>query len=210
MTETRVEPPNGPVELPDPLATTFQTLAGLDEPPATFTEWMGRATSEMEGDPVRLTANDLYVDGPTPHEVYVDDARHFVPCVLDALEIPVLVTAPAVEIRSESPYDGSVVEIDAEDDGIAVTPEDAVMSFGVSTAHELDADGEGPPIATWIDPDSNVDVEPRICQHTNAFVSERAYEAWASEQSAVDTVSMTIAEGWTVAKRAAESGLFDR
>jgi hypothetical protein len=97
---------------------------------------------------------------PTRHEVKVNGQSLHINCFADTLSLPFVRQDATFEVRSESPLGGEVRAI-VTNDGVKVTPPDAVMSIGATWA------GTGP-------------VQAMACPYINAFPSRADYQRWAA------------------------------
>lgn len=189
------------IELPTDAAEGLQAAVGLESPPETFHGWMAELY-ESFGQGPNLTTADLFLDEPSRHAVHLDDGVEHVPCVLDALIVAARIEADPVVVRSTSPTDGTVVELSVGDGTVDVTPADAVMSFGLSTALPSVGEPDEPPL-TWVgEPDSPL--RALSCDYINAFEDRAAFDRWADELDGVVVLPLTFEQGRELAEVAVD------
>lgn len=175
-------------ELPPELADRFARV-GLAAAPTTFGEWIALAGSSLASADVSLGLDAMCTTDRDRHEATIEGETRYFHCVLDTLLLPFVVDGP-VTVRSESPSSGEVVEIRVSRDGVTVSPEDAVMSFGIAADVDERADHAV---------DSELAYET-FCPYVNAFASRQEYEAWADATGDAVTVGLTMAEGFALAR----------
>jgi len=201
------------VALPPAVGERFGRLYGVEDPPRTAADWIAvtrdRLSSQREGQgqEQRPTVEDLCTSDDGAHtfvgeggrdsgSVTDGDATHsqsYV-CVLDPLAYPFLVGEPGT-VRSETPVRDAEVVFEVGRDGLAVTPDTAVVSLGVSD---------------HVDAVEDVTVETiyrQVCGYIHAFEDEAEYEQWKAGVEAA-TTSLPAEEGVAVAREIALT-LFD-
>ncbi|PSP78495.1 alkylmercury lyase [Halobacteriales archaeon QS_1_68_20] len=169
----------------------------IDEPlpgdvQATIEEFMGMESAETLRDWIdeyrRITGGasvdfeDLcHAEEETAHWGEMDGETYYFACFYDALLMAEM-RGSATEIHTESP-EGTVIEAEATGEGdLAVTPEETVVSFGIST--EVGPSPDGPKIA---------EVYGAVCPYVKAFPDREEYERWADGVPAA-TVAMPLME----------------
>ncbi|WP_254822154.1 organomercurial lyase [Haloglomus halophilum] len=169
--------------LPADLTTAATEFYGVG-PVETLRDF-AEASRAVAGGSVEVT--DLcHVEGDSPHRAVTGEETYSFRCFYDGVALARLQSEP-VELRTESPG-GAVVELEVAADGsVAVTPEDAAMSFGIA------------PAAGTLDDDPSPEaVFEAVCPWVKAFPSREAYEGWAAA-TAAPTVGLPLAEGTPVA-----------
>lgn len=166
-------------------AETIAKLVGDDHGLASLTERFVEA-----GVSVRI--EDYFLEGETRHELRFGDRVEHVPCVADALQAAVLVDHDPATVRSVDPVTGRPVTFEVADDGLAVTPADALVSFGVaralveSTPDSVDAiDLSAGMLAGDDCTGVDGDVRDLYCRYINAFERRETYREWATDVDAV-------------------------
>lgn len=171
------DPPVLETPLPADVRTALGRLLGEDSV-ETLAEWIAAIRRRTGGGSIAL-ADLCHAGGETPHWGDIDGERYYFRCFYDAVLLAALAERP-VEIRTESPG-GRVIEARAEGPtGLAVSPETAVVSFGVDET----VAPEGEP--------SHADVYAAVCPFVRAFPDREAYERWAATVPAA-TVAMPLA-----------------
>lgn len=131
------------IDRPTDFADHLAAVSTLDHPPDTPAEYWSRFGARLATSEYTLTAEDLYTAEPTRHEVHVDDRVRYSPCVLDTLSAGTMESEAPVTVRSVDPVTNAPVRVTVRDDSIDVTPEDAVITFGVaSSIPELESSDE--------------------------------------------------------------------
>lgn len=190
--------PDG-IDLPTDVVDAIGGALPTGDRPATLAaaldladEWLAPAQ------PISVEA--FFRDDPTRHQVHLEGGVEFVPCVLDALVVAVAMSDDPVRVESTSPVDGTVVEFRVSGDDAAVSPEEAVVSFGIAPE-----DTSGMPTADTVADD------PRIasCAYINAFPDGAAYEAWVDSSDATAALRLSADEAVAAARRIAASPMFD-
>ena len=165
-------------QLPGDVQQLLGRLLG-EEPVETLDEWIGAVRRHTDGGPIG-TEQLCHAGTPTPHWGELDGTRYHFSCFYDAVVLSALVDEP-VDIRTESP-DGAIVTATAVGtDGLEVSPETAVFSFGVDEA-VTPPDADGP---------SAADVYTAVCPYVRAFPHPDAYLQWVDDVPAA-TVAMPL------------------
>lgn len=166
------------VELPGNIQTALGRLLG-DSAVETLGDWIAEVRSRTGGGQIKL--GDLCHSGTaTPHWGEMAGERYHFRCFYDAVVLAALADQP-VDIRTESP-DGVVITARAAgSEELTVTPDDAVLSFGVDdrVTQQLDADL------------SAETVYSAVCPFVRAFPHPNAYYRWAESVPAV-TITMPL------------------
>lgn len=158
-------------------------LTGLDEPPTTLEEWWMAVLDQYEENDVAVGLSDLYSESPTRHEVRVGGRVRYTYCAMDALQAAVMEDQASVRVRSVDPVSATPVTFTVDDDGVDVSPEGALLCFGMSlTPEDVEVVGS---LAEWSVQDDKDAIQTGVCQYTNAFESEETYETWAAETESV-------------------------
>jgi hypothetical protein len=200
------------VALPPAVGERFGRLYGVDDRLRTAADWIRVTRERLRSQGQRPTTEDLCTSADGAHTFVaesgrdggatdddatddhaVGDSQSYV-CVLDPLAYPFLVDEPGT-VRSETPVRGNEVVFAVGREGVAVTPEDAVVSIGASD---------------HVDVVGDVTVETvyrQVCGYIHAFEDEAEYEQWAGDVEAA-TTSLPAEEGVAVARKIALT-LFD-
>jgi hypothetical protein len=152
----------------------------------TFDDMIAAIRTVVEGDGIAI--DELcHVDEVTSHYAKTAEETYYFRCFYDGIALAHLVDE-RVEIHTETPTNESI-EIQASPaDGVAVTPSDAVMSFGVTTESDVPAD-ETP---------SDPDVYGAVCPYVKGFYTREDYERWAKDVAAT-TVGIPLNAGVPIA-----------
>ena len=168
------------IDLPSEFADHLAAVSNLETPPETMAEYWSRFAEQLAASDQTIEPEDLYTEDPTRHEVRVNDRIEYSPCILDALGAAVMEAQNPVTVRSVDPVTKTPVTFTVEDGAVDVTPEDAVITFGIaSSIPELEASDES--IFSWILQEDTPSVTDAFCQYINAFESADTYEQWAAE-----------------------------
>lgn len=171
--------PDDQIDLPTDFADHLATVSNLETPPNTLAEYWAKFTEELAATDHTIEPEDLYTDTPTRHEVRVNDRIQYAPCILDALGAAVMEPQIPVTVRSVDPVTHTPITFIVEGDTVDVTPEDAVITFGIaSTIPDLEASDTS--IFTWILQEDTPTVSDAFCQYINAFESTATYDQWAT------------------------------
>lgn len=167
------------IDLPTDFATHLATVSNLETPPETLAEYWATFAEQLVASDQTIEPEDLYTEDPTRHEVRVDNRIRFSPCILDALGAAVMEVQNPVTVRSIDPVTRTPITFTVEDERVTVTPEDAVITFGIaSTIPELESSDQS--IFDWIFQEETASVSDVFCQYINAFESADTYEQWAA------------------------------
>lgn len=125
-------------EYPIPSAIAEEMAAlGLTELPTTLGEWADATTQLLRDKDINVGVEAMCTADRDRHKAQIGGDVQCFHCVLDTLLIPfVQDDSDVIDIRSRSPVSGDIVEITASRESIDVTPEAAVMSFGVAATVE--------------------------------------------------------------------------
>lgn len=180
-------------ELPSDLTDQFAAVGaavGLERAPKTMGEWVELTTSTLDDADVPTGLEAMCTADRDRHEATFGDRTRRFHCVLDTLLVPFVVDSDEpVEVHSESPQSGETIEIQVSREELAVSPETAVMSFGLATDFgEITGD--------QIDPTVGYEL---FCPYVNAFVSREEYERWADETDEAITIGLSVSEGYELA-----------
>lgn len=202
------DPADERIDLPDELAAHLADASGLDEPPATLSDWAAdfEARADLAG--AGMGDEDLFTDEETRHEVDVEGRLRHTPCVVDALEAAFLADDERVSVRSTDPTSGGTVTFEVDGDRVDATPADAIVSLGL--ASDLpEPDDDDSPLAAWLGGDGvDDDVREYACAYINAFESRENYRTWTETVDAV-TAPLSVPQAAAVARWGVESPLFD-
>lgn len=192
------EPPLDEIELPTDLAETVGEVGDRDEPPATLEECFTVFEAVLDDQGVALELEDMYQVEQTRHAVEFGETVEYVPCVVDALIVALSVDDTPVDIRSTPPNGGETVEFLVSETSVTVSPESAVVSFGV--AYE-DAEGD---VATVKDTLNDESAIPTTCTLINAFPDSAAYEDWDDDITRGAVMELDVPAAVEVARRGAD------
>jgi alkylmercury lyase len=167
------------IRIPEELGERVLEVLGLPRrsEPRTLGE-LARATSRVIEEALR--PEDLISEEPTRHEAKVGGQRLYTYCFLDTLVLPFVLRGEPVEVRSESPVDGEVTALVTEESA-EVSPQEAVMSFGVSRV------GDG-------------SVQETLWSYANAFPSLKDYEIWAKQTLQAITVPIPVQDAFALVR----------
>ena len=163
------------VELPRDVAAEFRAATDRDGGSMTLLDGLDAVEELVSGADGRVSLEQFYQPDSTRHEVRIGERVEHVPCVLDALIVAERRRAEPVVVRSEPPGGRQTVSFDARSAEVGVTPEQAVVSFGLSAD---DTDDREMGSFSSMEAGSVV-----ICSYINAFPDGGAYERWASSLS---------------------------
>jgi hypothetical protein len=168
------------IDLPTAFAEHLGAVSNLEKTPETLAEYWSTFADQAEASDHKIEAEDLHTENPTRHEVHVNDRIRYSPCVLDALVAAVMEAQNPVTVRSVDPVTSTPVTFTVGNDTVEVTPEDAVITFGIaSTIPELESSDTS--IFNWIIQADTESVSDAFCQFINAFESSETYEQWVTE-----------------------------
>lgn len=161
--------------IPATLGSQLQRALGLETPPRTFGDWVDAMVRVAERGDLDVDRDALCTTADSPHRAAVDGETQHYQCVLDPVILPFLAAdVETVDIETQSPAGGTVVELTVTERGIDAEPSSAVTSFGVA-ADVAEPDG----------PVSPAQLYGLVCPYVNAFPTREAYQAWADETDAV-------------------------
>ncbi len=178
------ERPVQTAKLPAAVAANMSRFFG--ESINAFDDMIAAIRTVVEGDGIAI--DELcQVEGTTPHSAKTHSETYYFRCFYDGIALAQLVNEP-VEIHTETPTNDPI-EMQASPTGdIAVTPSDAVMSFGVATNSDVPA-GDRP---------TTHDVYGAVCPYVKAFHTRDEYERWATKVAAT-TVGIPLESGVPIA-----------
>lgn len=178
-------------ELPEAVADNMSRFFG--ESIESFDDMVAVIRSGVAGNGIVI--DELcHVEGETPHYAQTDDQTYYFRCFYDGIALAHLVDEP-VEIRTETPTNGTIEIQASPESGIDITPSGAVMSFGVAT--ETDVPGDETPSAQ--------DVYGAVCPYVKAFHTREDYGSWAQDVAAT-TVGIPLESGVPIAAALAATG----
>ncbi|WP_232688911.1 organomercurial lyase [Halobacterium zhouii] len=162
-------------------------------------DYWARFAEQLAASDQTIEPEDLYTENPTRHEVRVNDHIRYSPCILDALGAAVMEDQDPVTVRSVDPVTGTPVTFTVDDGTVDVTPEEAVITFGIAaTIPELEDSDET--IFSWMLQAETPSLTNTFCQYINAFESADTYEQWAAETDG-ETVPFQPAAVGTLVRR---------
>ena len=165
-------------DVPAPLGDQLRLALGLDERPKTFGDWVDALAFIADRDDIDVDLNMLCTTDDSPHKATFNGQTQQYQCFQDPIIVPFLTDGVnTVEIETECPVSGELIELRVTETEIEATPPDVVMSFGVA------ADVDAPPK----DVASPILAYSLFCPYGNVFRSHEEYETWAAE---VDAVTM--------------------
>jgi len=183
------------VAIPPGVGERMARLYGVDERPETAADWMAVSRAELaETHGRQPTVADLCTSSDGAHTFVGDEESQSYVCVLDPLAYPFL-TDETGTVRSETPVREAEVNFEIGHEQVAVTPETAVVSLGISD--HVDA----------VETVTFETVYRHVCGYIHAFEDEAEYEQWAADVEAA-TTSLPAEEGIAVAREIALT-LFD-
>lgn len=167
-------------EIPGELGERLALALDLADRPETLDDWADAMARIVEREDIDAAPEVLCTTEESPHRArFGGETQHYL-CVQDAFIVPYLVEdVDTVEVTTESPVSGDLIEITVTDDALDVEPDGAVMSFGVA------ADVSEPPT----DADSPAVAYGQICPYGHAFRDREEYEQWAATVDAVTMVA---------------------
>lgn len=200
MTRTvPLQPQIGHSGLPADLAETIRTIGKRETPPETLRQGVAIITETLDEANVDVGLEDMYQDEPTRHAVHVDGTVVHVPCVMDAMIVALAHATRPIEILSEPPRSEGTVRFQVDEDEVRVTPERAVVSFGIGYG-----DAGATDITTAKETLNEASATPTICSTINAFPDSDAYDRWASTVSEAAVMEFTVADLVAISLRAAQ------
>jgi hypothetical protein len=190
-----MSPPSEPTledrDIPPDLANQFQVAFGLDESPATLAEWAEGTSLLLETARRQRSFDDWCRVDRSRHEVRSPKPAYYMGLFDTLLVLSIRGKSGAATIRSHSPVSERLVEVHSADDGMSVTPGDAVMSFGVATDVVSARYFEVPDRIAYT----------RFSQYTNAFSKLPAYERWDRATAEAETMMIPLSVGLALARR---------
>lgn len=192
---TRSEP--GRIELPSDLAEAFRQVGNRDDPPDTLREGFTVIEESIDDAGVDVSLDDMYQSEPTRHTIHIGESTEHVPCVLDALIVAFSLETDPIEIHSEPQDGGKTVRLHVSGEEVTVTPESAVVSFGIGYE-----EAEAAEIANVEELLNDVSTIPTTCSVTNAFPDSEAYAQWAAGVSEAAVMELSVEEIVALARRA--------
>lgn len=177
-------------ELATDVAEAFRRAGGLDARPKTLGDGFEAVTGRLKEEGVTVTLEDMYQPEPTRHSVHAGDTVEFVPCVMDAMIVALRLDTDPVEIHSEPPGGDETVRFQVTEDEITVTPEDAVVSFGLGLEESVDPDFDSID-ESLNDPNTPI---PTTCSVINSFPDSAAYERWVAGVTDAAVMELTVQE----------------
>lgn len=184
------------IPLPTKLAEAFHYLDDRDTHPETLQEGFRIIKETFDAADIDVLPEDMYQGEPTRHEVTIDESVEYVPCVLDALIVALSLEERPIRILSEPPNGGEPVRFLVAQDEITVTPERAVISFGMGFQEAADVD---PKIVK--EKLSEKSATPTSCTLTNAFPNSETYARWADDVSGVAVMELDVEEVVAIAQQ---------
>lgn len=167
------------IDLPPDFADHLAAVSNLETSPETMGDYWARFAEQLAASDQTIEPADLYTEDPTRHEVRVNGQVRYSPCVLDALGAAVMETQDPVTVRSVDPVTRTPITFTVDDGAVDVTPEDAVITFGIAaTIPELEDSDET--IFSWMLRAETPTLTKTFCQYINAFESVDTYEQWAA------------------------------
>lgn len=194
--EVTTHPEPGSIELPSDLAEAFRQVGNRDDPPETLREGFTIIEETLEDAGVEVSLDDMYQSEPTRHTVYIGESTEHVPCVMDALIVAFTLNTDPIEIHSEPPDGGEPVRMHVTGEKISVTPERAVVSFGIGYAEADEADVTD--VEAMLNDASTI---PTTCSVINAFPDSEAYAQWAAGVSEAAVMELSVEEMVALARR---------
>lgn len=187
------------IELPVGLAEVLTEVRPTDGQPSTMADVMDPAGEWLPPDR-SISLSAMFQDEETRHAVHLADGVEHVPCILDALIVSLVTPDDPIHIESTSPEDDEVVEYSISEGVVDVTPQEALVSFGIAPE---DANG------LQYGDDFEDDARIGSCSYINSFADEQAYEQWANETDAAAVMKLSADEAVAVARQLAASELFE-
>lgn len=176
------------IELSSDLAEAFRLAGGLDERPQTLAEGFSAIEDRMNETGLTVSLEDMYQSKPTRHAVHLRDTVKHVPCVMDALIVALRSDTDPVDIYSDSPADGETIHFRVTGNELTVSPESAVVSFGLGLEESADAAFDS--VKDKLnDPESSI---PTVCSVINAFPDSEAYDRWAAGVTDAAVIELSV------------------
>lgn len=187
------------IELPSDVAEVFRQVGNRDTPPETLQDGFTIIDDVLDDEEIRIEFDDMYQAEPTRHAVHIGDTIEYVPCVMDAMIVALSLETRPIEIQSQPPSGGEPVQFLVTDEDITVTPESAVVSFGI-TYEEADNTDVGE-VKELLNEESTI---PTTCSLINAFPNPKAYERWAVTVSNGAVMELSVEELIVAARQTAQ------
>lgn len=187
------------IELPADLAEAFRQVGDRADPPETLREGFTVIEETLDDAGVDVSLEDMYQSEPTRHAVHIGEYTEHVPCVMDALIVAFTVEPDPIEIHSEPPDGGELVRFHVSGEEITVTPERAVVSFGIGYEEADEADIAD--VEALLNDESTI---PTTCSVINAFPDSEAYAQWAAGVSEAAVMELSVEEMVALAQRAVQ------
>ena len=197
--DVTTRPETDRIELPSDLAEAFRQVGNRDDPPETLREGFAIIEKTLDEADVDVSFDDMYQSEPTRHAVYIGETTEHVPCVMDALIVALALDTDPIEIHSEPPGGGETVQFRVTDEELTVTPESAVVSFGIGYEEADEAD-----MANVEEQLNEASTIPTTCSVTNAFPDSEAYAQWAADVSEAAVMELDVEETVAIAQQASE------
>lgn len=187
------------IELPTDLAEAFRRVGDRADPPETLQEGFAVIEEALNEAAVDVSLDDMYQSEPTRHTVYIDETVEYVPCVMDAMIVALTLDTDPIEVHSEPPDGGEPVKFHVSDEAVAVTPETAVVSFGIAYGEA------GTDLANVKAVMNEASAIPTTCSIINAFPDSAAYARWAAAISEAPVMELSLEEFVAITRDAAET-----
>ena len=177
------------------VAEQFRISFGLEETPATLTEWV-EAASELLQSGFQKSFDPRSDPNSFHHEVHVGEESFYCKGLFEALILPFIHEAgTGFLIRSQSPSTETIIKVSVTRDSFSINPDTAVTSFGVARDVVAPEYFDVPPDIAY----------HRFNQYTNTFPDEQTYQFWADQTENAVTMSLSIAEALVLARSMTES-----
>lgn len=187
------------IELPPDVAEVFRQVGNRDTPPETLQDGFTIIDDALDNEEIRIELDDMYQAKPTRHAVRIGDTVEHVSCVMDAMIVALSVETRPIEIESQPPSGGEPVQFHVTDENIAVTPESAVVSFGI--AYEEADNTDVGDVKELLNEDS---VIPTTCSLINAFSDSKAYDRWSTMVTNGAVMVLSVEEFVAISRQAAQ------
>lgn len=128
----------------------------------------------------------------TSHQMTIGDTRVYAWCAMDTLIFPMVLDRPII-VASTAPDSGDIVRLRALPGAVAdIHPSDAVVTWPVRTAQQVDLGSTG---GIWAS----------FCHHSFFFPYRAQAEQWAADRDNIEVLSLP--DGLTVAQQLAAAWL---